>query len=510
MKRTILALTALTFLAVSIAPAGAATRKVPVWDTAWQLPTAATMNEVDDYFKHLSEAGFTGAWISVLDLMNTGVNVNGDRMHGWEGTNFWVEQAQMDRMRSILETARKHQVQVGIVPAWGLSYLHSNSHLGCKDAALHQGPLTKESAYGYGWMLGDGLKDYTDVIGMWIMGGDNFCERGDGAIWENLTNGVEDGTQSRHIPVAFHTPALSGRQHDFAHEWWVDVMLPQTGHCATPEESSSQLASVKAVTEKPVYAGELRYLGIEPSWNCGLHGEGRPVTGDDVVADANAALRAGVDGLSYGVNGRWQWGKPIHGAAPGDHLSKLGHWTEGQVINAAGGKASKKPPVQEVTQETVEEVLPVQDQIEQPATTEPPEAEAEAAGALPRPEPDPEAEAAPVIEAPVETAPPETVPPATEEEVVALSEVFPVDDMPEEATTAGVSVTQREEQNRLLQAIALVLVLIAIAFMIRGGIRDWKRGNPASDPELGYVVGSMVEQNKFELMKRKVNHEDQP
>ncbi len=439
-------------------PADAQEQPIPVYDTAWQLPTAAPMHEVDEYFAHLSEAGFTGAWISVLDLMENNYNVDGNQISGWEGSNFWISDAHKDRLQNIAQLARHHGIKIGVVPAWGLSALHANTYKGCDNAGLHQGPLNYETARGYGWNVGDALKDYTDVIGLWIAGGDNFCARGDAYIWQMMIEGVEDGANTADIPVGFHTPALPNRQLDFADEYWVDLMLPQTGHCASPEKAAAELAAVKAATGKPVWAGELRYLAIEPEWNCELHGPGRPVTPDDVAADAWAAVGAGVDGLSYGVNGRWQWGDPIHGSIGGDQLARVGDWSEAAVIEAAGGRFEQPEPVapNDLTAEELEEQVSAA-----PNTLPTSPAEAEAAGALPRPDnPADELADRTLTEEPIPAASTTVKPEAVAEpEAVAADTVTPI----------------REKQNNLLLGIGIVVILIFITISVRQMITDWRR-----------------------------------
>lgn len=341
-KQVLVGIAAITMVLTLTPPVGAEA-EVELYDTAWHLPAGAAMHEVDTYFAHLSESGYTGTWISLVDIVGDGVNIDGHRIINWEGDSYWLDEQHMRRVQEILGKARHHGIKVGVAPSWGLNTLHANIERGCKSGGEHAGPLNHATAYGYGKSIGQWLSGYTEVIGMWIAGGDNFCARGDGAIWEKMVSGLRDGSQNWDIPVGFHTPAIEGRHTDFMRETWVDLQLPQTGHCESAAAAGAILQSVVQQTDKPVYAAELRYHGIQPEWDCPLHGTDKPVKAHHVRKDIAAALAAGVQGVAYGENGRWQWGVPSHGAAPGAMLSELNGAGEEALFEALGASAPLPP-----------------------------------------------------------------------------------------------------------------------------------------------------------------------
>ncbi len=284
---------------------------VPVYDTAWELPSFATLDDADAYFRHLSEAGFTGAWLGYFNHINTGIdgyNVNGD----WVATGGWGQQFALDagyaaHMRGILDAAERHDQKVGFVMIWAQRYINN-------------GALNRDNSYSLGKQLGELFGDHP-AIAHWVAGGDNFGSKEDPAIWANMVSGLREAGATQE--VGYHPPAIPGQDGHlrFVNEWWVDFIAPQTGHCQGADTTYQQLSSVVQSTWKPVYAGELRYENISPSW-CSPPG-GSPVPASSVLADVQAAHNAGVSAIVFGHNERWQWGEHLNGGSNGGSWAAL-------------------------------------------------------------------------------------------------------------------------------------------------------------------------------------------
>jgi len=285
---------------------------IPVYDTAWELPSFATLSDADTYFRHLSENGFAGSWMAYFNHINTGIdgyNANGD----WVATGGWSEQFALDpdyaeHMRGILDAAERYDQKVGFVMIWAQRYVNN-------------GALNRDNSYTLGQQLGELFGDHP-AIEHWVAGGDNFGSVEDGAIWANMVSGLREAGASQ--PVGYHPPAIPGSTGHlrFVNEWWVDFIAPQTGHCQGASTTHNELKDVVNATSKPVYAGELRYEDINPSW-CSPPG-GSPVPPSSVIEDIQAAHTAGVSAIIYGHNERWQWGEHLNGGSNTGSAGALG------------------------------------------------------------------------------------------------------------------------------------------------------------------------------------------
>ncbi len=285
---------------------------IPIYDTAWEMPSFATLAEADAYFRHLSENGFAGAWISYFNHINTGIdgyNVNGD----WVATGGWNQPFYLDHgyaahVRGILDAAERHNQKVGLVMIWAQRYVN--------NGAVH-----RNNSYDLGRQLGELFGDHP-AIAHWVAGGDNFGSHEDSAIWANMVSGLRQAGATQ--PVGYHPPAIPGwgGHLRFVNEWWVDFIAPQTGHCQGGDATYQQLAQAVAATSKPVFAGELRYENISPTW-CSPPG-GAPVPSSSVLEDVQAAYSAGVSAIVFGHNERWQWGEHLNGGSNTGSAGALG------------------------------------------------------------------------------------------------------------------------------------------------------------------------------------------
>jgi hypothetical protein len=299
---------------------------VAVYDTAWEMPVFATLAEADQYFAHLNQAGFTGAWLSYFNHINGGMggtNVNGDPVAtGGYGDRFYLNDGYINHMRGILDAASRNGQKVGFVMIWANKYAN--------DGSLNTG-----NSWQLGYDIGQAFGDHPAIV-HWVAGGDNFSGIEDPQIWANMVSGLREAGANQQ--VGYHSPAYGGSNGHlrFVNEWWVDFIAPQTGHCQNAATTYGQLADVVNQTGKPVYAGELRYEDISPSWCNSPDGEGVP--GWAVEADTQAAVDAGVDAIIYGHNERWQWGKALNGGSGGGGgaaIASLGSDGESRTIAVA-------------------------------------------------------------------------------------------------------------------------------------------------------------------------------
>ncbi|MEE9416940.1 MAG: DUF4038 domain-containing protein [Acidimicrobiales bacterium] len=318
--RPIVVLTALLLFGASLGlarPASAsATTAVPVADTSWALPSLATLAEADQYFTYLASAGFDQVWMSYFSLGGIDIrNPRGQTAAALVDGQWQLDQGYASYIREILDLAEQRGIGVGLAAIWGVTYL--NDFFAPGGCLVNQGPLNASNSGLLGRQLDDAIGDHP-ALELWILGGDNFCDRSqdqeDPAVWANLADGLRHDGSS--IPLAYHTPGTRKGQQKFIDEPWVEIVAAQTGHCVNDVFMRLELAELLSKTAKPVIAAELRYEAIAPSFaECPAHGEDNPVTPADVVADVEGALTMGVVQIVYGHNERWQWGLGTDGSA---------------------------------------------------------------------------------------------------------------------------------------------------------------------------------------------------
>ncbi len=307
--------------------------RVPVYDTAWDMPFWASLGQVDQYFDHLQASGYTGVWLSVMNHTGgglTGVSPTlGTTQATFNNNQFDLRTNYRDRFRQILDRAQARGLRVGVVPVWGHGYLHTNRNGACDGT--NQGPLQANNSWEIGREIAQAFANHS-AVQYWILGGDNFCSPAEnGSIWANMAAGLEAGGANQ--PMTYHTAGWPGRHLLFADQPWVDFLSPQTAHCIPASEARRDLTNVVNATNKPVFAAEMRYEAIQPEWQCQTHGPGNPVRPADVRDDTQAALDAGVNAIVYGHNERWQWGKGVNG-------SQGGGWNSVRASFGAGGETA--------------------------------------------------------------------------------------------------------------------------------------------------------------------------
>ena len=278
----------------------------PLWDTAWELSFFAKRSEIDTYFDHLAANQFTGAWVTFFSIFERRGSdwlpspIFGTTTGGVdEDDQFFINPEAVEQMRYLLDAAQSRGLQVGFVPIWENRYVNrdgdacfgSPSNIG--NGVLHAGNSLR---------LGD-----HPAIAFWILGGDNFCqasistEPADPDIWRNLIEGIRSTGATQ--PATYHTPpgADANPTLQVAHAWhadepWVDFLSPQTGHCLVSPVIEGQLQALIASTDKPVLAAETKYESPTDIANfCGW-----VVGAEEIAADLDASLAAGVDGVVFG------------------------------------------------------------------------------------------------------------------------------------------------------------------------------------------------------------------
>lgn len=320
----------------------AAAQRAEISDTAWEIVGRGTEAEIRAYFKHLGSVGFDSAWISILSIdgwgfespTTTGSTAGRIDPDG----SLHLTPAHKTRVKFVLDEAQRNGVDITLAAIWGVGYLHGHWQTGA-CTKLGEGPLNLDSAYGWGHEIGSEFAKHP-AIARWLMGGDNFCTSEDATIWAEVSRGLRDAGANQ--PIGYHTPAGGNRHFRFADQNWHDFFAIQTSHCTPAKQAGQQLAAVVAKSAgKPVFAAELRYEAAAPDWPGCIHNERNPVDAGDIADDVTASLDAGVSGVVYGHNERWQWGIKVLGAT-GNPLGSLGSPGEQRALELVRG--GQRPP----------------------------------------------------------------------------------------------------------------------------------------------------------------------
>lgn len=267
-------------------------------DTAWQLFTRASYDEVDAYCQKLVELGFDGFWSFLLHHPAAAANnVSREaRVPLIEG-RLILSPEYVDEVRRKLNIAQSYGLRVGVGLAWGNTYLPNGVH--GDDLA---GRLNLDTSGPLGWRARTEFGDHP-AVDHWILGGDigrEAAQNQDLNIWREMAD--ELGTNK---PRVFHTGTRDwGGQLQYGPLADVlDVIAIETGHTNTQAQMLDDLLNARNTYEPlglDVWSGESRYYGL--SW-----AQPPYPTGVQMAEDARAVRDSGVSGALYGRDGRWQW-----------------------------------------------------------------------------------------------------------------------------------------------------------------------------------------------------------
>ena len=290
---------------------GNADTVVPVYDTAWDMGVQVTLAEGEEYMDFLVGAGFSGFATTYLgaihrpaarpDQMPVYTNPDGlghdvatyDAATG----NLIMDPDHADHFEDLLDAAHDRGLRVMLLVFWE------------RKSVEEYGLLNENNSYNWANQIGERFRDHP-AIQTWTLGGDAGTDASRTQLWTNAVNGLRDAGVTGDIN--FHTGSAPARRVNQLNASWNTSQLVQTSHCAGTALATSRLEAVMAEADIPVWAGESRYEGIDATW-CNP-----PVsipTAQDIVTDAASFVNAGVAGIIYGHNERWQWGHGLEGSS---------------------------------------------------------------------------------------------------------------------------------------------------------------------------------------------------
>lgn len=292
-------------------PGGArAAGKIELYDTAWDMPSAASVSEATAYLDHLDSAGFDGLLVSYLNISNRGLstpNAVGDvPVSRAADGSVTLLPAYAAHVRTLLDLAHQRGLEVGLAPVWATTYQTGNlvnpDNPGFCGPRFDERFLTQTNAADVARQFDTLLGDHPAVT-TWVLGGDNYCVERNDSIWNNFAAALEQADPT--TKITYHS--LPNQVLHLIAQPWVDVVSFYPGHCATPAEVVRRLGELAATVNKPLWISEGRYEGITPGW-CG---QDFPVTAEQVVDDIDAAWRGGAVLYAFGNHQRWQWNDPL-------------------------------------------------------------------------------------------------------------------------------------------------------------------------------------------------------
>ena len=281
---------------------------IPVYDTAWQMFSQASLAEADEYFAALEANGFTGAWAGVIHHAPARYNDN------YEGGGLIGEltadgevvltPGYIAHVRSILDVAYEHDMRVGMVIAWQNLYLpggRSDEFLAKSDEVRET--IDASNAYAYGRQMVDAFGDHP-AVSMWVTGGDAGSNNtaANVEVFRIMAQGLRDAGSD--LDITHHLPSGFFDHFNYVGETWLDTISPETGHIQGADVTEAELIAVREAYGLPVWQGEARYYNISYDW---IPADANNPGVAEVRADAIAARNAGVSGYVYGDAGRWNW-----------------------------------------------------------------------------------------------------------------------------------------------------------------------------------------------------------
>ena len=287
---------------------GNAQTVVPVYDTAWDMGVQVTIDQAEEYMDFLVDTGFSGFATTYLGNIhapaqppggNYYVNKDplGNSVARWDDATgrLIMDPDHADHFEDILDAAHDRGLRVLLLVVWE------------RKTVEQYGLLNEDNAYDWGQQLGGRFHDHP-AIQAWTLGGDAGTDEPRTQFWTNVSSGLTDAGVTGDLN--FHTGSSPARRVNQIDAPWNTGQLVMTSHCADTGLATARLNTVMAQSDIPVWAGEPRYEGIYPSWCPDPY----VPTAQDIVDDALSFVDAGVAGILYGHNERWQWGHGIEGS----------------------------------------------------------------------------------------------------------------------------------------------------------------------------------------------------
>jgi len=275
-------------------------------DTAWDLFTRLTREEVDTYFRNRADKGFT----VIQAVLAMGMHGEFNAPNAYDHRPFLARSTEPDlraaesfwtHVDHILQTAAQNGLYLGLLPLWGYDYVAGRGYGGGKlrtEIAFDQ-----ESATAYAEFLASRYSSTPNII--WINGGDVAGdENGDAdvALWRSIGETLKR-VDPDHL-VTFHPAGRHSSSSHFHGDAWLDFNMIQSGQKKKDFPSDEMIDTDYALSPaKPVLDGEPRYEGHPLEW--------KPANGFrqafDVRQAAYWSLFAGSFGHTYGHANLWRF-----------------------------------------------------------------------------------------------------------------------------------------------------------------------------------------------------------
>ena len=269
-------------------------------DTAWELFHALNREETERYFAERKRQGFTVVQAVALAELDglTKPNAYGrlplcmtDGVPDPTLPDTEGEYSYWDHVDFVVETARKQEMFVALLPTWGDKF----------NLCWGKGPVifNEENAYTYGQFIANRYQNCPNII--WMLGGDRKLETEHRRIIDSMARGIRS-VDTNHL-ITFHPPGAQDSTDFLKDAEYIDFHTSQTSH------SVDRCYQIGEVMKKMAVASEKPYLDSEPRY------EDHPACFDasigyfwdaaDVRQNAYWSALSGACGHTYGNHSVW-------------------------------------------------------------------------------------------------------------------------------------------------------------------------------------------------------------
>lgn len=263
-------------------------------DTAWELFSRLTLEEIKAYLDNRAAKGFNVIQVTCLSENDAGQPNRYGSLPLLDKDRMLPNPLYFAIVDSALTYAAERQMYLALVATWGDNVV--------------SGKFDTRRAAQYGRWLGEHFKKYDNII--WIMGGDRKAVDGESdyrPVWRALANGIIESSGHKWL-MTYHPNGERSSSEWVHNEPWLDFNMIQSSHGRKDAPVWGWVGNDRSLSPtKPTLDSEPNYedhpVSPWPKW----HVDNGYFRDYDVRKQLYRSVFAGGFGVTYGHHAIWQF-----------------------------------------------------------------------------------------------------------------------------------------------------------------------------------------------------------